>query len=188
MWSTLTERMIKLAGSDGWLLLGGAPIAAREARAAFPVHDTARAYLLADLHVGASLPEIGHSAAAGANFLRRQEDLTSVRSIMELAGHHGRGVIGLTPTLHALDERRVARLYVSRGFVDGHPSEAERVARGAFDQRAIVEIVSGDGGSLLDLRADGVAAVLHYTVSEQGGKSAAVTDQATPVALALPIS
>jgi len=162
MWSTLSERMIKLAGADGWLLIGGAPIAAREARSALPPREAARSYLLADLRLGASLSEIAHSAASGASFLRRQEDLGSVRYVMELAGQHGRGVIGLASTLEALEQHCVARLYMSIGFVDHCASDAERTARAAFDQGAPVEVVAGAGGSLLDARAGGIAGALHY--------------------------
>ncbi len=154
-----------LAGLDGWLLVGGTPVAAREAYAALPARVAARARLVQALHKGATGPEIAAMAATAASSLRRDEDCAAVRRVLEGLGAAGRGVVGPDETFAALAERRVERLFVSLAFLEQRGAEAEIAVREAFAQRIAAEAVAGAGAELLDARAGGIAGELRYVVS-----------------------
>lgn len=159
----LASRMADLAGADGWLLFGGAPIAAKTAYAAVDERLTPRSRLARDLHLRATPQEIAYAAAKGASLLRRDEDLASVRRLVEELNAAGHGVIGHAGTSAALAEQRLHQLFVSRAFIDTQNAVAERLIRLAIEQGILVEAVAGVAADLLDRVALGVAGRTRYT-------------------------
>ncbi|HEX6965249.1 MAG TPA: hypothetical protein VF166_05575 [Gemmatimonadaceae bacterium] len=164
----LASRIVELAGSDSWVLLGGAPEAAHEAMAVLPNDVAARALLMPELQLHATHSDIARHAAKGASTLRRREELAAVRTLVERAAGGGRAAIGITPVKHALESGGVQRLYMSSHFTEEHPLRATVLARSTFDEGGDVEVVSGEGAALLDMvDAEGVGALLRFTVSSR---------------------
>ncbi len=147
--SALADRMLELAGEDGWLVFGGAPMRALEAQAALPARSAARSCVASGLHLNATPPEIAAAAGASAQLLRNREDLEAVTRVVDDATAGGHGVLGLATCLAALEERRVSHLYVDAEFAERSRAEAERAIEAAFDGNATIEIVSDAGAQLL---------------------------------------
>ena len=126
------------------------------------IRDSHRTHLIAGLKPTASQVEIARAARSAANFLRRQEDMTSIAHLFEEAGPHGHGAFGLRDTLAALDDGRALHLYMSSTFVERWPSDAEHAARSALDHGTTVDVMSGGAASLFDAKCGGIAAVLRY--------------------------
>lgn len=160
--SDLAARLAKVAGSDGWILLGGTPMAAREARGALPARLAARARIVPGLHLRATAAEIAKAAAAAASEMRRSEDLAAVERVLDGAGANGRGAAGIAGTRGAMDAGALQRLFVTLRFLDRHPAESEELIRQALARRASVEVVSGEGAERLDAEGEGVGALLRY--------------------------
>lgn len=158
----LADRMTELAGSDGWMLFGGAPTAARAAHAALSTHLASRARLMQNLHLRATMHEIAHAAAEGASRLRRDEDLATVRRVLEGLHATGHGVTDHGEVSAALAEHRLDQLLMSRSYMDQHEAEVERLTREAIQQGILVESVAGPGGEFLDQKASGIAGRLRY--------------------------
>ncbi len=162
--AALSTRMTELAGPDGWLLVGGPSTAAHEALAALPHHAARRSRVLSDLRLRATSPEITRAASAGARDLHREEDLAAIRDTLEVAGAGGRAARGAAATLQALNEGRVTRVFLSKGFIERSPADAEQAIHAAFEGRATVESVADGGAELLDAEAGGIAVTLRYTL------------------------
>lgn len=166
MMRDVAARLERLAGVNGWILLGGTPAAAREARAALPARKAERVLVVPALQIWSTEAEITERAAWGATELRRREDLAAVRVVLERRAANGHGAARLAATRRALEAGAVQRLFVTLHFLEGHPDEAEAIVREAIAERARVEVVSGDGAELLDAEGDGVGALLRFSPAE----------------------
>lgn len=162
MMKELASRVVEEAGTEGWILLGGVPVAAHEASANIPDSAASRTMLLPELQLRSSESSIAQYAAQGASTLRRREDLASVHEVIERAGAGGRAAMRLPPVKSALGAGAVQRLLITERYTEGQPEQAEALVRAAFDEGADVEVVSGDGATLLDTQADGVGALLRF--------------------------
>ena len=161
MLAEAADRSAQFAGDEGWILLGGTrQVCARLSRHLAPVTPN-RVLALKALDVHSSEAEIAEAARAGSSALRDTFDANRLADIFEMAGGAGLGVVGPVDTRHALDERSVRELYVTRQYLDEHPAEGEDAVRSALDQDATVEEVSGSVAERLD-RAGGVAAGLRF--------------------------
>lgn len=159
--AAVVERVVALAGSTGWVLIGGTPMAAREARARLPKAMASRMLVLPALQCRTPEAEIARIAAEGAAALRRRAEADEVRVALERAPV-GRGAANVEPTRAALDADAVRQLYLTRRFIDAHPGDAEEMVRAALEQHAEVEVVSGDGAAMLEERGGGVGALLRF--------------------------
>lgn len=166
--AALAKRMVQLAEPNGWLLIGGAPVAASEAVAALPAAVSARAHLLSDLHLRATLAELKAASAGGARLLRRQHDLELVRETLEAASGGGRGASGREATMRALTDGRASRLFLTPVALEQLGSDAEPIIRAAFDEGAEIEVVTDRGAELLDTQSGGIAATLRYAPAARG--------------------
>lgn len=160
----LATRMETLAGSDGWLLVGGTPGPAREAKAALSEQVAPRAVAVPDLPIRSTEAEIADRAAAHASALRRREDLAAVRTMVQRADAGGNGVRGIAATRRALEAGAAQRLYFTLRLLEDHPAEADEILRLALDHDVHVDEVSGEGAVLLDAQGDGVGAALHFAL------------------------
>lgn len=163
MMRELAARMLDLAGTDGWLLFGGAPAAAREAFSTMPKSAASRTLLMPDVPLRLSDSRIARSAARGASILRRREELGAVRTLLERAGARGRAATRADAVENALAAGAVQRLLITTRCIEGVTEEAEALVRAAFDDGADVEVVSGEAAELLDAEARGVGALLRFT-------------------------
>lgn len=158
----LAERVARLAGADGWILIGGTPTPSHEALAALPATLARRAMVMPELHVRSTIPEIAGLAGHGAATLRRSADLAAVRGALERAGGRGRASVRMEPTRAALDATAVRSLFLTRRFLDDHREDGEDLLRRAIVQHASIELVSGDAATLLDSAGEGIGALLRF--------------------------
>jgi hypothetical protein len=167
----LGELMAEQAGSDGWVLIGGTPKAAMEGYAALPRSLDGRAVLSHGLGITASAHQIATAAAATGSALRRARDEELVGAVLERCGGHGKAVAGVLATREAMRAGAVHEVLLTSAFIDRQPDEAEDVVRAAMAQRARVALVSGNGATLLDTKAEGVGALLRFTATTPFGDS-----------------
>jgi hypothetical protein len=163
MTRSVVERVVREAGDDGWIVIGGGPKATAIAARALPPNVASRAVIAEALPARASTATIRAEAARCAAVLREARDRARVQIVAEAWGADERGTMGLVPTLRALAERSVEELLVSEHFLAHEPENAERVARSALEQGAVIEVVSGEAGSQLDAAAHGIGAKLRFT-------------------------
>ena len=160
--SDVAERLVALAGADGWIVIGGTPEAARMVRRALPAALSPRVATPAALHDGASEAEVARAAEAGASALWEARTLAAVTDVLDRAGEAGRGVAGLEATRHALARRAVQTVLFTHAFLERDADAAEAVARDALAQHAAAEEVTGAAAERLDREGGGIAARLRY--------------------------
>jgi hypothetical protein len=152
---------VRLAGPDGWILIGGVPAAASRLRSALAQLAPGRIHLLESLDVHASDAAVEAAAREGASAMRDAADLTRIDEIIEHADGQGLGAIGPAATREALASRQVHELYVTHRYLVEHPAEAEDAVRAALAQGASVEEVSRAAAERLDAHG-GMGARLRY--------------------------
>ena len=162
--ASLGERVARLAGDAGWVLVGGTPEWAHLAGAALPRHLDGRTLVSATLRHDASDDEIRRAAKRAATELRGAEGSLLVEQLVERAGGHGRAAIGVTAVERALRARAVDVLLLSPDFVRTHEEAAEALVRAALTTGADVEVPSGSAAERLDRAATGIAARLRFAV------------------------
>lgn len=167
------ERVARLAGAEGWVLLGGTPGATRELATALPERLSNRMLTVPEFRMRSTDAELVEAAAKAASGLRRREDAAAVRALLDHPPETGRAAVRLAQTRAALDAGAVRRLYVTTQFIENYP-DAEAVIRDAFAEGAAVEIVSGEGGELLDAWG-GVGALLRFPVPAGAAAPSAAT-------------
>ena len=150
MLAEAAHRVSELAGLDGWILVGG--IRRVTSRLVQTLADVApnRVLELESLDVHSSGADIAAAARAGASVLRNTADDMRLAEIADLANAHGLGTLGPAETREALRQSSVRELYLTHRYLDDHPLEAEEAIRGALEQDAIVEEVSGSAAERLD--------------------------------------
>ena len=165
MYTRAIERAIEVAGSHGWIVIGGTTRSVAAARALVPsrLHDR----LIALDHLDVRSRDAVITAAVAEAITEREgvRDQETVREIIEEFGARGRGVIGLDATRAMLERESVADLLLSEHFVSGHPLVADELLDRALGQGATVRQVHGEAASAVDREADGVAARLRYPLS-----------------------
>lgn len=160
----LAERLVVMAGQDGYVVIGGADEPARAVAELVLRRLPARALRAPLLAAAAPEAELKRAAGESASKLRRAADLALVADLVERARADGQSTVGVEPTMRALREQRVQELYFTRHAAEEHPREMEDLVRAAFEQRAVVEMVSGAGAERLDRVAAGVGARLRFAL------------------------
>lgn len=164
MLSDAARRAAALANSDGWIVVGGNPEVSRRAMSKLPAVTLGRARYAEPIDVDASNPEIIREARAAASALRDSADMARIREIADQLMETGLGTLGPAQTRRALEQKRVSVLYFTHRSLEEHAAETEDAVRGAIDQGATVEEVSGSAAAELD-RHGGMAAGLRYRVA-----------------------
>jgi hypothetical protein len=153
-------RVMQLAGSEGWVLLGGIKRADARFFERIAAQAPDRVLELESLDVHSSTDEIAEAARQGASTLRDDADRKRIDEIFDALGH-GLGVVGVEDTRDALDQKCVRHLYVSPRYLEDHASDANTAVGLALDQDAQVEEVSNHAANVLDMHG-GIAASLRF--------------------------
>lgn len=170
MVADVARTMLALAGSDGWILIGGIPhVGAQVARALERV--AGRVLHLDTLDIHATDAQIAAAAQHGASLLRDNTDLRNVSEIIDRADANGTVAVGPAATRHALGQLRVRELYFTHQYVEDHLADAEEAVRAALAQGAAIEEVSRDAAHRLDAHG-GMGARLRYVVPGSAGQAA----------------
>ncbi|MDZ7778576.1 MAG: hypothetical protein U5R14_01390 [Gemmatimonadota bacterium] len=158
----LIEVVRDLAGSDGFVVLGGT----KEAESAVE-HQLAglsdRLSTEPSLHLAMSDAEVRAvvERAASEVSARRQGEL--LQAVFDQARSGGKGSLGIEATEDALRGARVETLLLTRAFREAHPDLADHFVGTAFEQGAAVEELAEESADRLDDEAEGVAARLRFT-------------------------
>lgn len=160
--SRLASRLTLLAGSDAFILLGGAAEWSRLAAAALPQRLRDRLIVSTELDARAAPIAITRAAKRAARALRARRGRELVSRV--LARVEYRAVVGVPAVQRAIHVKAVDLLLVSPKFLHLEGDRAEAILHAALSQGARVEVLSGDVGALLDELADGVAAQLRFAI------------------------
>jgi hypothetical protein len=166
MLKEVQEKITELAGSDGFVLLGGDQEAMSVLRPHLPKAMKERVLENSSLFVEMSLPEVKAATAEAASALAKKKQEALLDQILELTYARGNGCLGGADTVRALEEGRVDILVLSRSFVGASPDFADQCVGRAFNQSAEVRVLSGTPGDRLDAEGGGVGARLRYRVEE----------------------
>ena len=171
----VTRALAARAGADGWIVVGGSPLAAKAIVRAFPARLADRVMATASLAEGATPAEIAAAAARAAATLRGARDRQTVARLLEDAGAGKLATAGARDTARALEQGAVEMLLVSHGMLQRRPDRAEALLHAAIAQDAHVEDVSGVAAARLDAECGGVCARLRFA-------PAVLSEGAEPVA------
>jgi hypothetical protein len=83
--------------------------------------------------------------------------------VAELAGAHDLGLVGVIATQHALQQGRVAVLYLTSTFEAQHPDDAELAVQDALAHHVVLRYAEGPAAAQLDIYG-GLGARLRYRV------------------------
>lgn len=153
-------RLSALAGTDGWIVVGGIPHIAAAVHTRLGPEFSARA-ARADLDVHASDAMVAERARESASRLREARDRAMVEATLSAADAAGAGVKGSIGTEAAVTEGRARDLFITPAFLETHTADAERAVRAAFDHGTSVVLVLGEAATLLDA-SGGIAARLRF--------------------------
>lgn len=166
----VARKTVALAGSNGWILVGGIPhVAAQVVRTLDRVGE--RVLHLDALDIHATEAQIAAAAQQGASQLRDDTDLRHVDEIIDHAQANGTVALGPAATRRALEQSRVRELYLTHRYVEDQLSDAEEAVRAAVAQGAAVEEVSRGAAQRLDEHG-GMGARLRYGLPEIEGATA----------------
>lgn len=152
------------AGADAWIALGGVTETARAVEALLPQSLRGRTRLPVGLDARAAVVDIERIAARVDEESSRARDLGRVERLRVELEPGGRAALGLAPTLEALREHAVARVYFSDAFARTHPLETEALVRAALREGAELDALSHAAAERLDEAGRGVAAELRWSM------------------------
>ncbi|MEX2154439.1 MAG: hypothetical protein WD825_13950 [Gemmatimonadaceae bacterium] len=161
MLAQATERALRVAGAEGWIVTGGIPRISGRLAGRLSARAPGRVLALDALDVHASEAQLVEAARASASTLRNELDAKHVSEIADHGVATGLGALGPAATRQALQESRVRELYLTHRYIAEHAADAEDAVRAALDQGASVEEVSGSAAKYLDLHG-GMASRLRY--------------------------
>lgn len=160
------DRVLELAGTDGFVLLGGSQEALATLRSLFPKGIDDRLLENPSLFVEMSATEVRVATAEGASLLSKRRQTALLNQVLEQARARKNGSLGGKDTMKALREGRVDILLLSRSFVEANPDFADECVGDAFRQKAEVRVLSGEPGERLDAEGGGIGARLRYRLEE----------------------
>jgi hypothetical protein len=165
MLAQATERALRLAGAEGWIVTGGIPRISGQLAGLLSVRAPNRVLALDALDVHASEAQLADAARAAASALRNELDAKHIEEIANRGIAIGLGALGPAATRETLEQSRVRDLYITHRYIADHGAEAEDAVRAALEQGASVEEVSGGAAKYLDLHG-GMAARLRYRIDQ----------------------
>ena len=163
MLEEVTRQGVKIAGHDGWLLVGGIPEVSAHIAHALERLAPERVLRLDGLDIHATDAQVHEAAERGASQLRDEMDLRRVSEITGGADDERLIARGSAATRHALEQASVRELYLTPHFITNQIEDAEFSVRAAMAQDAVVEEVSRAAAQRLD-EYGGVGARLRYAL------------------------
>ncbi len=156
--------LVRLAGPDGVMVIGGVPELAHQVLERLSPAARTRAVIVPDLSATDPLPVLIEKAHDAQRRLTDGVDTAATTHLLELNGGPHRAVIGLVAAAHALRAGWGDRLELSWPLVVRDPDAVEPLIQAAFDTGASVRVLEGDGAQLLEHRAAGVALRLRWPI------------------------
>jgi len=162
MMREVRELVVELAGTDGFVLLGGEQEALAVLRPFLSGVNESRILENSSLFLEMSAAEVKAATAEGASELSRRRQTALLDQVKEQAYSRGTGCLGGQDTVRALEAGSVDILILSRGFVEANPDYADRCVAQAFEQGADVRVFGGGSSESLDEAGGGIGARLRF--------------------------
>jgi hypothetical protein len=162
--AALGAQLTKLAGEDGWIVIGGTRAWAQLAVSALAPRFAGRLLVSSSLHHDAADHQIAQAAKESASALRAMHGRALLDRLLERMLPQGRATAGVPATQRALHADAADLLLLSPEFLRGHAAIAEDAVRAALAQGADVEVLSGEAAAHLDQVAGGIAARLRFAI------------------------
>ena len=162
MMREVKELVLDLAGSDGFVLLGGEQDALAVLKSMMSGLNESRILENPSLWLEMTAAEVKTATAHGASELSRRRQLALLDQVMEQAYSRGNGCLGGQETVQALGAGSVDILVLSRGFVEANPDYADRCVSQAFEQGADVRVFGSGSSEKLDEVGGGIGARLRF--------------------------
>lgn len=178
----VTRELSARAGDEGWIVVGGTPLAAKAVVRAFPPRLAERVMAMPSLLEGATRAELRRAAMRAASTLRGARDRRMVAELIEQGGAGRLATTGPQETARALEQGAVEVLLVSHRMLQRRPDRSEALLHAAIAQDAEVEEVSGAAATRLDAECGGVCARLRFAPVEAPAMSATPARDAELVA------
>ncbi len=156
---------VRLAGDDGFLVVGGTPERVCMVRDLIPRRIESRTAEAPSLHVDMRERELLSALGDIALGMTGEYHEALLRNVRDQARAGGRACMGRALTERALAEMRVDRLLISRALVEREPDYADRLVSHAFAGSAHVEELEGPAGDTLEREGEGLAGRLRFTVA-----------------------
>jgi hypothetical protein len=167
MLEQLAARVVDVNTPDEWIVIGGAPVAARAAADHVTPLLRDRVLLAQQLHRSTTDRELYRAVQDAIDEVMRVREHAEARAIVE-----GRGFdllqLGYLAARQALDAGGVRRLLISQRFLDERPQDAEVIVRAALDRGARPVLLEPPASRVLDAGGAGIAAVGAPAVTRAG--------------------
>lgn len=160
----LATRLTRLAGDDGWIVIGGTRDRARAAADALPGRVAARVTVASALSHDADSADITAAAQRAATELRAAHGQKLLDTLFENAATPTQAASGVPAVQRALRANAVEVLLLSPDFMRRDGAEAENSVRAALSHGADVAVLSGEAATRLDRTAHGIGAKLRFAV------------------------
>jgi len=160
-------RVVEVAGTSGWVVLGGAKDVVPRVLQALPKAVAERTLVHPGLRSKATVPDIRAAVEEGAARLRHAREQRLVSELVERSHQNARATMGLAPTRSAIELGAVEELLLTPGAWAAHPAEVEQVVSGTLMQGGVVEHVDGEAARTLDVAGGGVGALLRFPAPPQ---------------------
>ena len=159
MLDQLAARIVEVNTPDEFIVVGGAPVAARAAVDRLAPLLRERVLLAGTLHRSTTDHELYRAVQDAIDEVMRGREHAEARNAVEGRGGYDVAELGYLAVQEALATGAVRRVLVSEQFLEGRPDDAESVIRLAADHDARPVLVEPPASQLLDAGAAGIAAL-----------------------------
>lgn len=161
MLSQLAERLRDAIAADEWLVIGGAPIAARAAVEHVPSTLSDRLVFASGLHRSATDHELQRATQEAIDEVMCARENGDLRALFDGTDVAAAARLGYLAVVAGLADGSVRRVLLSEAFVGERPDEAEAVVRAAFDAGVHAEVLEPPASLVADAAAAGIVGLLH---------------------------
>ena len=154
--------VVAAAGRNEWIVVGGTPAMAWELRKDLPPHLFPHAVVAPHLQRRLPAVEIVRRSSAATEPLRAASEAAAVHGLLERTGAHTSGVVGIVPTLDAIDHGAADILFLTPSFVTTHASDAAHAIERTLARRGRIARIEGEAAVRLDVEGGGIGAALRF--------------------------
>lgn len=154
-----------IAGSDGYVVVGGAATVAERLKALLPPDLAQRCVLAPAMTRQTPVDELADCAMPAMQHLLTARQSDTLRKMKTKAHLTRRASFGLSDVAAAAKEGAVDRLLISDSLWRRNPQDVELLAQQALRSGAVVDVVTPACAQQLDSEAGGIAAGLRRAVT-----------------------
>lgn len=157
MLDQLATRIVDVNIPDEWIVIGGAPVAARAAAERLVPLLRDRVLLAQHLHRSTTDRELYRAVQDAIDEVMRSREHGEARAIIEGRGAFEPVQLGWLAVRQALEAGGIRRLLISQRFLDERADDAEQIVRLALEHDARPVLLEPPASRVLDAGAAGIA-------------------------------